>query len=138
MHRRPRRSSRLAEKPRVEYKDYLQYPDGPPHTTFENAIALLNKEAFLASPYAEIDDIIVWSLFSSKRRPAGPGALKLSAVSSQNKPAITHEQALEIQSHCRMIPSTDPTREDCAGTARTLSENFPRLFPAGQVPIIAQ
>jgi hypothetical protein len=133
-----RQSSRLAKKPRQVHTDDLHYPDGAPITEFERAVAQLNFEAFPSSSYAQIDEILVWSLFASKRRNTSRQALKPAASSSRYHSLITHEQALAIYERCRLIPRDDPTRNHCEATAKDLVEHFPDLLSSTQIAIIAQ
>jgi hypothetical protein len=132
-----RRSSRLAHKPRQTHADDLHYPEGKPMTRFEKEIARLNLEAFPASLYAQVDDIVVWSLFASKRRHTARQALKPAASSSLHQSLVTNERALAIHERCRSI-FHDPTRDRCETAARDLVGQFPDLFSAIHTPIIAQ
>jgi hypothetical protein len=92
-----RRSSRQTKK--VNYGDTItpSYPENRPTNDFERRIALLNKQTFLSSSFSAVDDILVYSLFSSKRRTAGYRTMIPDRAFRDPRPLINKEQGLTIR-----------------------------------------
>jgi hypothetical protein len=66
-----RRSSRIVQ--RINYADDLtpSYPEGEPANNFEKIVANLDQESFDSKLFSSIDDILVYSLFGTKRHDRG-------------------------------------------------------------------
>jgi hypothetical protein len=92
-----RRSTRKTKK--VGYVDTLtpSYPEGPPRNDFERRIDLLNKQAFISSAFSTVDDALVYSLFSSKRRTIGYRTMIPDRAFGEGDPPITREQGIMIR-----------------------------------------
>lgn len=85
------------------------YPDGRPSNEFEKLIAQLNRQSFPSQQYAKIDDIILYSLFSSKknftytRRLVPSPALTASQSSSATSAPLIPSSPNFIDEHARRI-----------------------------------
>jgi hypothetical protein len=93
----PRRSTRKTKK--VDYADPLtpSYPEQQPRNTFERRIALLNEQSFPSSSFSAVDDALVYSLFSSKRRTSGYRAMIADCAYGEGEPPLTKEQGIMIR-----------------------------------------
>jgi hypothetical protein len=131
-----RKSGRLAQAPLRNYHDYLPYPEGEPISQFEKAIAELNKMAFPSSPYAAVDDVLVFSLFASKRK--GSHLRSLQPVPSSSVRSITPEEGIAIRNECNAIPRENPTIDDCGRVARRVCMQFPHIIPQSSLPVFSQ
>lgn len=131
----PRRSKRSLH--RANYTESC-YPDGPPLTDFETAVDVLNREAFLAAEYCNADDIIVYSLFATKRRNKSYRAL-IPATSLEPSRKVTPEEGVRITSLCHQhIQRENPSREACHCAAVALTEEYGHLFSPSSVTIVEQ
>src|SRR5271154_5325331 len=130
-----------SEKSTTEYLDgtnvdRLSYPDSPPVSYFEEVMAQLNMDAFPWSAYAAVDNIIVYSLFASKRNLSSYRSFVPARAS--DGPTITPEEGLAIQHECEAIPKDYPTLPDCHSVAERICKKFPQLLSESCVPIAAQ
>jgi hypothetical protein len=135
-----RRSSRKTEK--VHYGDTISpsYPEKPPQNLFEQRIATLNHQAFPSSSFSLVDDVLVYSLFSSKRRTNGYRTMIPERAFKDMNPPISKEQGMAI---LRIY-------KDCVGEqGKGLEENiraacgsmemvFPEIFTRDKLPILRQ
>src|SRR5271154_2067952 len=94
---RIRRSTRKTK--RVEFVDAFtpSYPESRPQNDFERRIDLLNKQSFLSSSFSTVDDALVYSLFSSKRRTTGYRTMIPDRAFGEEDPPITKEQGIMIR-----------------------------------------
>lgn len=107
------------------------YPDGPPANTFEKTIALLNLQAFPRKLYAVADDVLVFSLFATKKNNKLQRYRSLKPAFLSETTSITAAQGTAIAKECLShICEDDPTLEQCAQTAKVLKEKFPEQFSA--------
>jgi hypothetical protein len=92
-----RRSSRKTKK--VNYADTLtpSYPENHPQNDFERRIALLNQQSFFSSSFSAVDDALVYSLFSSKRRTTGYRTMIPERAFKEEEALITKEQGILIR-----------------------------------------
>ena len=92
----PRRSQRNTKN--VNYADTLtpSYPEQPPRNAFERCIAFLNNQSFISSSFSIVDDALVYSLFSSKRRINGYRAIITACAFGEEDPPITKEEGILI------------------------------------------
>ncbi|TFK69907.1 hypothetical protein BDN72DRAFT_579068 [Pluteus cervinus] len=113
------------------------YPEGPPETAFERVVHALDKENFKAEPYAYMDALIAFSLFSTKRRPNGDRALALENTSDSDHVGITKEEGVVIAHMCATsIPKDKPTRQSCHETASGIQEKLPHVFGETDIEIM--
>jgi hypothetical protein len=113
------------------------YPDGPPTHDVEVLIHKLNLQAFPSSSYARVDDILVYALFATKKRPHYYRAL-LPATASDHRD-ITDEEALSISNIVRKEVSHDnPSREECELAAFEISCRHHQLLLEEDLPIVEQ
>lgn len=136
-----RRSTR-ASTSKVSYGDEFSpsYPDGEPANEFERRVALLDQESFPWEELSEVDDVIVYSLFSSKRRTKGYRAVKTLRAFLEEETAVTAEEGVGIR---RLIGKYLPSEgERDVGAFRkvavALVKEFDQIFKAGQVRIVEQ
>jgi hypothetical protein len=132
-----RRSSRLKNERPSRYLDEPCYPDSPPTSQFEHAVAELNSQSFHSLHYAAIDDLLVYALFGSKRREKHYRALFPTRASDQIR-QINANEGIAIRRRCETIPRTSPTFKDCSDAAVNISKDFPHLLDAECVPIATQ
>jgi hypothetical protein len=92
-----RRSSRKTN--RVDYRDTLtpSYPESAPQNKYEERIAQLNNETFDSSSFSIVDDVLVYSLFSSKRRTHGYRTMIADRAFKEEASPINKEQGLLIR-----------------------------------------
>ena len=133
-----RRSSRHHGKP--DYSTDLRvssYPDGPPANPLEAMIADLNREAFPSESYAAVDDLLVFSLFATKKCAKSYRALKPALVVSNLE--ITDEQGISIARECwKHISRSLPNRNECLRAARSLKKQFAEQFSRFNDRLITQ
>jgi hypothetical protein len=113
------------------------FPDGPPTNEVERTFHDLNLQAFPCTSYARVDDILVHALFSTKRRPYGPRALRLEAagdgagLTDKGAMAISDVITSEIRRDC-------PTKEECKVAAMQIWCQFHEFLLEVDLPIIEQ
>src|ERR1700679_724004 len=90
-----RRSGRQAS--RVDYRSNLipSYPESAPQNEFEARIAQLNNETFDSSSLSIVDDVLAYSLFSSKRRTHGYRTLTTDRALGEEYP---YQQGTRVSS----------------------------------------
>jgi hypothetical protein len=135
----PRRSTRTT-KP-VKYMDIGtgSYPDGAPETDLEQTIHSLNQEALSSQSYSAVDDVIVFSLFASKRRSRSYRSWATTATSGAVARNVTARDGIAITALCHSEISCDnPTRESCRRVAMHLQQLYPHLFYEDDISIVEQ
>jgi hypothetical protein len=134
-----RRSSRKTK--RVDYGETLtpSYPDKEPKNEFERRIALLNDQSFHSSSFSTVDNALVYSLFSSKRRTTGYRTM-IPDLAFREELSITKEQGHII---CRIYK--DCVGEQGNGLEGSLEEAcnsmvtaLPDVFTKDNLPILQQ
>jgi hypothetical protein len=131
---RLRRSARTTTVP--SYKDEFTpcYPDDEPGNDFERLIASLDQQSFPWELLSTVDDILVFALFSTKRRQANHRAVKTArAFGGENTP-VTPEQGIEIRKIYESVQELDQV----PGVAQAMATTFPQIFPQEQVAVIQQ
>lgn len=129
------------------------YPEGKPANIYERTICNLNKECYNSSTYARIDDILVLSLFASKRHSTGyrsfmpmPAFSEASSSKTllneavgpqenqerilESTPSMTIEMAIKL-SHMyaeSVTATSEAWVEEIAQMSRDLPSAFPELF----------
>jgi hypothetical protein len=136
-----RRSTRKTKK--VDYGDPLtpSYPDQQPRNKFEQRIALLNQQSFPSSSFSTVDDALVYSLFSSKRRTSGYRAMIPDrAFGEEGLPPITKEQGIMIRHIYK-----DFVKEQGKGLDRSIQAAcssmvaaLPCVFTRDKLPVLLQ
>ena len=114
-----RRSARLATAPKRTVNPEYSYPDGPPSSDIERWIAKLDLQSFPSHDYARIDDILVYSLFGSKRCFKYYRALLPSRVFLQDSPSISNEIGVDI---CHIYLAHGRNSTDSLSTSSIVSE----------------
>jgi hypothetical protein len=113
------------------------YPDGPPIDELEILIKHLNMQAFPSSSYARVDDILVYSLFATKRRPGHCRAL--TPLMAGNGPEMTQEEAVAMANAIRLGISSDrPTKAECNATALELCSEHPTFLVKDDFNVVEQ
>ena len=92
-----RRSARATRKINYTLGTALAYPEGKPTTDFERRIAALNLQAFPSSTFAEVDDILVYALFASKRRQRSYRACEPDTAFYDAAARISKEDGITIR-----------------------------------------
>lgn len=136
-----RRSTR-ATKSKVSYSEIFSpcYPDQNPANEFERRVESLDQQSFPWEELSAVDDLLVYSLFSSKRRTKGYRAIKTERAFGGEDTPVTVKEGVDIR---RMIGEYLPERgvrdgEDIEKAARALVKEFPRIFVPQQLSIIEQ
>ena len=135
-----RRSTRKTNK--VDYVDPLMssYPETQPPNEFERRIDLLNKQSFLSSSFSTVDDALVYSLFSSKRRTTGYRTMIPDRAFGEEDPPITKEQGIMIRHMYK-----DCVKEQGKGLEKgiqaacdSMAMALPHVFTRDRLPILRQ
>jgi hypothetical protein len=132
-----RRSRR--EKREVSYVGMSKdswYPDSAPRTERERVIHQLNLQAFPIEPYAKLDDVLVFSLFATKRRSRSYRGFDPTPISGAR--SITAAEGIAIAQVCfEGISQAKPTLESCHNVAMQLQAVYPHVFK-GETVILEQ
>jgi len=124
-----RRSARISTAPKRTVNQEYSYPDGPPSSDIERWVAKLDLQSFPSHDYARIDDILVYSLFGSKRCFKYYRALLPSRVFLQDSPSISNEIGVDI---CHIYLSHGRNSTNSPSISSTVSEllidNYASLF----------
>jgi len=135
-----RRSSRKTEK--VYYGETLapSYPENPPQNLFEQRIASLNHQSFPSSSFSRVDDALVYSLFSSKRRTSGYRAMIPERAFRDEKPPITKEQGIAIRRIYKdcVEEQGKGLEENIIAASQSMVTVLPEVFTRGNLPILRQ
>jgi hypothetical protein len=132
-----RRSARNVGKT-FDYTDSSSiFPEGPPGNELERLIERLNKQAFASSSYAQVDDILVYSLFATKHRAGNHRALV--PLTAGDGPWMTRKEALSIANIIRLAISPDhPTEAECNAAAIQLWHEHRGLVAKEDLGIVEQ
>jgi hypothetical protein len=132
-----RRSARSATKPRYDNEFSPAYPDDEPANEFENRVATLNQESFPWEMFSTVDDILVYALFSSKRRVSGYRAINADRAFGEEGAPITRKEGIKIR---KILGDHSEERgvEDTRHVAQSLVKAFPKVFSPDQLPVIQQ
>jgi hypothetical protein len=143
------RASRNAGKRKLEGIDehVPSYPDGQPCNDIENLVAQLDLETFPITSYARVDDILVYSLFASKRHPDGFRALKPATAfgpimdkGQAHCPSFTDDHAMEI---CHIFNYHIRTKEGfrmgaIEDATNDIFHHAPQIFQNGDERVLRQ
>lgn len=135
-----RRSSRKTEK--VHYGDTLvpSYPDNPPQNLFEQRIAFLNHQTFPSPSFSIVDDALVYSLFSSKRRTNGYRAMIPERAFRDERPPFAKELGLVIRRIYRDCVGEQGkgSEENIRAASQSMEAVLPEVFTRDNLPILRQ
>lgn len=135
-----RRSTRTTLK--VYYGETLSpsYPENPPQNLFEQRIAFLNNQSFPSSSFSLIDDALVYSLFSSKRRTNGYRAMIPDRAFREEEPPITKEQGIMIRHIYKDYVGEQGSglKENIEAACNSMVKALPNVFTMEKLPIIQQ
>jgi hypothetical protein len=135
----PRRSARTSKRINYADIDTPSYPDGPPQTGFEHTIDRLNRHPLHSSSYEAVDDVLVYCLFSSKRRSRSYRSWITTATSTTSTRAVTAEEGIAVADLCYSIIDRErPTVESCRQAAVQLHQMHSHLFFRDEMDIIEQ
>lgn len=139
-----RRSARSTKTPKY-YNDLSPaYPDDEPANEFESRVATLNQESFPWKMFSAVDDILVYGLFSSKRRVRGYRAIKTDRAFGEEEAPITREEGIQIR---KIFEDHVGAREHGHGVqqvesihcaAEYLVKALPKIFSPDQLSVIQQ
>ena len=136
-----RRSSRNTKKMDYDDKFTPSYPENQPRNEFEHRIALLNKQTFISSSFAAVDDALVYALFSSKRRTTGHRAMIPDRAFREEEPLITKEQGLticHIYKNCLGEQGKGHDENFVEVACDSMSMALPDVFTRERLPILRQ
>ena len=138
-----RRSTRATTSKIVFSEDNSpSYPDGPPANEFERRISLLNEESFSWEGLSGVDDVLVYSLFSSKRRRHGYRAVQTERVFGEEGAAVSAEDGVAIRQVIKENLGEEGEgvrkKEDIRKAAGELVGKFPKIFVREQLGMIEQ
>jgi hypothetical protein len=135
-----RRSSRKTKK--VDYGDALipSYPENQPKNEFERRIALLNKQSFISSSFSAVDDALVYSLFSSKRRTSGYRTMIPDRAFREEGAVITKEQGILIRHLYKDCVGEQGkgVEESLEAACDSIAKALPEIFTRDKLPILRQ
>lgn len=135
-----RRSARKTKK--VDYLDTLTplYPESQPRNEFERRIALLNKQSFLSSAFSTVDDALVYSLFSSKRRTTGYRSMIPGRAFGEDDPPLTKEQGIMIRHIYKDCVKEQGKgwEEGIQAACDSMGVALPHVFTRDKLPILRQ
>jgi len=113
------RSVPISSAPKHTVNQEYNYPDGPPSSDIEKWAAKLDLQSFPSHDYARIDDILVYSLFDSKRSFKYYRALSPSSVFLQDSPSISNGIGMDI---CHIYLAHGRNSTDSPSTSSTVSK----------------
>jgi hypothetical protein len=136
-----RRSSRRTKK--VDYGDTLtpSYPENQPQNEFERCIALLNQQSFSSSSFSAVDDALVYSLFSSKRRTTGYRTMIPDrAFKDEEADIVTKEEGILIRNLYKDCVGEQGKglKESLAAACQSIAKAMPEVFTSDRLPILRQ
>ena len=129
------------------------YPDSKPSTDFEHFVSRLNMESFPASQYSKIDDILVYSLFVSKkhfryRRRLQPPSVFLSDTDTlptsggpiSSAPTFTNEDASTLyRIYQASVPKEEMTSElTITRATEDICSSMPNIFNPDDSGVLKQ
>jgi hypothetical protein len=127
---------------KVSYTDEFSpcYPDKGPENDFERRVASLDQQSFPWKELSVVDDVLVYSLFSSKRRTKGSGAIKTERVFGEEETPVTAEDGIIIRNIVEdyLPEKKDKKVEDFGIAAQELVKALPAIFLQKRVAIIEQ
>ena len=133
-----RRSTRVTRKTVHDFVTISAYPDGKPITDFERKIAILNQQAYLSTLFSQIDDIVVYALFASKRQQTSYRACIPDVAFQDAQLPISKEEGIRIR---RIYGEHTEGNTGIAGipaACRAFIEELPSVFKEGTMPIVQQ
>lgn len=135
-----RRSTRKTK--RVDYVDTFisSYPETQPQNDFERRIHLLNNQSFLSSSLSTVDDALVYSLFSSKRRTTGYRTMIPERAFGEEAPPITKEQGIMIRHIYKdwVKEQGKGIEESIQACCQSMLVALPHVFTTDKLPILQQ
>lgn len=116
------------------------YPEKPPDSNFESHVASLDQQSFPWKQFSMVDDVLVYSLFSSKRRTKGYRSIYAARVFGETDRPVTVEVGLLIRNLIEeYLPQKEERNaEDFVNTARALVEALPNVFSQDKMDIVEQ
>jgi hypothetical protein len=135
-----RRSARSTKKQNYYNEFSPSYPDNEPANEFESRVSTLNQESFPWKTFSNVDDILVYGLFASKRRVSGYRSIIPDRASGKEEPPITRKEGIQIRKICgdRLEEQDVRQVEDVRRTAEALVKGLPTVFSPDQLPVIQQ
>jgi hypothetical protein len=136
-----RRSTRSTRQINYNEEFAPSYPDGQPQNEFERRIALLNQQSFPWKTFGDIDDILVYGLFASKRRTKGYRAIQPNrAFGEEDEAPITKDEGIQIRHICGThVPKQGSGRtEDIRNASQALVLGLPNVFSEKHLPVVQQ
>ena|ERR1700760_42079 len=133
-----RRSTRTKRTVKNDIPLVSAYPDMAPATDFERKIAFLNGQSFPSSLFSEVDDILVYALFASKKRQRSYRACIPDTAFNASKLSISNEQGITIR-HIYGRHTQGPN--GIAGVSiacQALVTELPSIFKEDGIPIVQQ
>ena len=134
----PRRSTRVTRQINTDISLVTAYPDTEPATDFERKIAILNRQSYPSALFAEVDDIIVYALFASKRRQISYRACVPDTAFSINNRTISEEQGIMIRHIYRDHTQGDSGITGIPMACQALISELPTIFTQDMLPTVQQ
>ena len=103
-------------------------------------MASLNQQSFPWKQFSVVDDVLVYSLFSSKRRTNGYRAIKTERVFGEEDTPVTAEKGILIRNITQEYLPEQGVRNthDFEKAAQALVKALPEIFLEQQLNIIEQ
>lgn len=126
--------STRGSRSKVSYSDDSEYspsyPDKEPVNEFERCVASLDQQSFPWKQFSAVDDMLVYSLFSSKRWTNGYHAIKTEHVFGEEDTPVTAEKGILIRNITREYLPERGVRStpDFEKAARALVQALPEIF----------
>jgi hypothetical protein len=127
---------------KVHYGDFLSpsYPEKPPQNLFEKRISSLNCQSFPSSSFSVVDDALVYSLFSSKRRTSGYRTMIPDHAFKEEEHLITKEQGIMIRHIYKDCVGEQGSglEESLEAACNSMVMALPTVFTMDKLPILRQ
>jgi hypothetical protein len=130
------RKSKRSFPPVKHFSEDSNYPDGPPSNDFEGTVHALNNQAFSSSSLSRVDDCLVYTLFSTKRKQNTFKSFKLEAVSEDRTTSSAGIYMANVIQ--RDISHSNPTRTQCRDVAERLCAYRPSIFHPSDLDLMEQ
>ena len=133
--------------------DVPNYPEGNPKGILEEMVALLNQQSFPFMSFGRVDDMLVYSLFASKRHPKGYRAIKPASFAYrkvsediegggsilESEPLFTLDNGLILAQLFNMhLKGTLPQQDSLTLVSGEIMQRLPHLFQQSDRPILEQ
>jgi hypothetical protein len=132
-----RRSTRPTVKVNYDLGTVPAYPDRDPVTDLERTIAHLNSQAFYSSSFTQVDDVLVYALFASKRRQRSYRSCVPDSAFPDAPTPISDDEGIKIR-HIYGLHTAKRGLDGIPDASRDLILQLPTIFHKHSLPILQQ